>query len=120
VTTFVAADGTALKTIYPAGANGSKVVALGVSSNDNAHDIQTGITVGGVFWPISTDWIGTNSGLSYNIPPYDLLYYLMGLPIDSDGNHYLYLDTGDLLQTKMMTAVSASWKIWVMVIGYDF
>lgn len=118
------ADASGLKTIWTGGANGTKITAIIATSNDTAtRDVQIGITTAAVFFPLATITLAINAGQVAGTPAVNLLdpAIMKGLPIDSDGNPYLFLSgAGDTLQIKSLTTVTAAKEIDVTAIGADF
>jgi len=121
--TIVAADASNLKTVCTAGANGSKVVALNLCSDDtSARIIQilitrsaTSILVGSVNVPTLAGTDGTNpavNALNSSMLP--------GLPLDNDGVRYLFLQSGDTLQIKSTTTVTAAKTVSATCVSGDF
>lgn len=66
--------------------------------------------------------VPTNSGFTNGTPPINLLSQANwpGLPLDSDGNPYLYLVSGDTLQCTYATALTTSDVLNVVFVGGDF
>lgn len=100
------------KTLYTAGANGSKCNGMYITSNDAAtHTItiqlvNSAVKYGGVSINTGTTSPGFLNGapainplLSSNWP---------GLPVDQYGNPYIQMITGDTLQATFTTAITAS------------
>lgn len=118
------ADTTTLKTIYTGGANGSKIVALMASSSDTtARDVMWGITVGAVFYPLGTVTIPITAGQIAATPAVNLLDVAKspGLPIDSDGNPFVFLASASYtLQAKSLVTVTAAKEIDIAAIAADW
>lgn len=118
------ADTTTLKTVATGGANGTKISALMASSSDTAaRDVTWGITTGAVFFPLGTVTIPITAGQIAATPAVNLfdLTKSPGLPIDSDGNPFIFLSSAsDTLQAKSLVAVTAAKEIDLTAIGADF
>ena len=118
------ADASALKTIYTGGANGSKIVSLIVTSSDtSARDVTWGITTAAIFYPLGTVTIPITAGQINSAPAVTLLDLSKtpGLPIDSDGNPYIFLTSASYtLQIKALTTVTAAKEIDINAIGADW
>jgi len=107
-------------TTYTAGTNGSKVVALYVSNNDSS---ATHVVTCGLFnaatqyasWTVTTT--SPTAGLYINLP---MLTSWLGLPMDSDGNPYITMISGDTLQCTYATAVTAAKFVVVHAIVADY
>lgn len=121
---IVNADAQNQKTVYTAGANGSKVVAVMATSTDtSARDLQLSVTRSGTSYPIGTVTCASGAGNSGTVPSTDLipnLSQMPGLPIDSDGNSYIFLKSGDTLTVSALTSVTNTKTITVVAVGADF
>lgn len=121
---IVNADGTNLKTISTGAANGTKITAVMVATDDTgARDLQVGITrVGPVFYPLGTKTIPIGSGTTAAAAGVNLLdpAIIPGLPIDSDGQPYLFLENGQSLQAKVLVAVTAAKTMSINAVAADF
>lgn len=111
------------KTLYTGGTNGSKIIGLTAASYDGSviHGINCQVSrssVGYTLWifllPINANGgsAPTINGLSPTI--------IAGLPIDSDGNPFLYLQPSDIFQCTYTTAFSTGGGIIISAIGADF
>lgn len=117
------ADTTTLKTLYTAGANGSKIEHISITSTDTANkDLQFYITSGGVDYLIATLQIPANSGNTNAIVPVDALTSTMFTftSTDNNGNRYIYLASGSVLKVKATASVTAARVIQFYVFGGDF
>ena len=122
--TIVLADAQAQKTAFTAGANGSKVVSLTATSSDTAdRDVQVSLTRSGTSYPIGTVKVTAGSGNTSALPTIDLipnLAQIPGLPVDSDGNTYLFLESGDTLTVSALTSVTTAKQITIVAVGANF
>lgn len=118
------ADASGLKTIYTGGANGSKINALMVTSSDTAaRDVTWGITIAAVFYPLGTVTIPITAGQINSAPAVNLfdLTKTPGLPLDSDGNPYVFLASASYtLQAKTLTTVTAAKEIDISALAADW
>lgn len=117
------ADASGLKTVYTGGANGSKITAVIATQNDVANTIVIGITNTAIFYPLATYTLPANAGQVAGTPSLNLLdpTVIKGLPIDNDGNPYIFLSSAsDLLQVKVGTTVTAAKEVDVNAFGADF
>jgi hypothetical protein len=118
------ADAQNQKTVYTAGANGSKVTALlAVSTDTSARDVQICITNGGTSYPIGTVSVPAGAGNSSSVDGVDLINgtNLPGLPIDSDGNPYIFLVSGDTLTVSALSTVTTAKLVTVTApVAADF
>ena len=121
--TIVAADTTTAKTVVTAPAGGSKVTGLILASDDtSARDIQFGVTQsGGSFYPIGTVTVPITAGTIAATPSVNAINRSTcpGLPLDSDGNPYILLESGDKLEIKALTTVTAAKTISATAIHAD-
>lgn len=120
---FVNADGTNKKTVATAGSDGSKLVALIATSTDTANRVAsiyltrsaTSYLLGSVAIPLASGSDGSTAGinlLSSSLIP--------GLPVDNDGQTYIFLESGDTLQVAMQVAVTAAKEIDVLAVFGNF
>lgn len=133
-TTFVQGTDAAgtYKTIYTGGANGSKIKGVFVTSNDgsashlvtvqistssSAHCSPQSNCLGG-----AAVTVASNSGFANATAAVNFMSATVwpGLPLDSDGNTYFYLKSGDTLEATYATALTSSTQLAVTVIGEDF
>lgn len=118
------ADTTTLKTIATGSADGTKISAINVTSNDTAaRDVTFGITTGGTFYPLGTITIPVTAGQIAATAAVSLLDLtkVPGLPIDSDGNPYIFLSSAsDTLQAKVLVTVTAAKEIDIVAQGSDW
>jgi len=108
------------ETVYTAGPNGSKVTGLFVSNNDTSatHVVTCGIyntSVQYASWSVTTT--SPSAGLYNNLA---MLTSWVGLPVDSDGNPFMYLVSGDTIQCAAATTITTSDFVVVTAIGADF
>lgn len=112
------------KTAYTAGTNGSKITGLYTNNNDGSatHLITCQIVNGGVKYGGVALTSVSNAGFASGTPAQALLSVTLwpGLPVDSDGNNFLYLVSGDTLQCTYATALTASTLINIVTIAADF
>jgi hypothetical protein len=110
------ADAQNQKTVYTGGGNGSKVSSLiAVSSDTSARDVQVSITNGGTSYPLGTVSVVAGAGNSSGVNSVNLLdpTRLLGLALDSDGNPYIFLVSGDTLTVSALTTVTSGKLITV-------
>jgi len=129
---IINANGTSPIAIYIGGANGSKVAgSIIASSTDTAsRDVLVGVNVGGNATLGSAITGGTSitfgavavpagAGQSGAVPPVNLMPTIM--PIDSDGEQYLFLPAAAFLFLQMVVAIASGKQLsyYVPAIG-DF
>lgn len=112
------------KTLYTASANGSKIVGLFTNNNDASatHLVTCQIVNGGVKYGGIAITSVVNAGFANSTPAQNMLSPTTwpGLPLDSDGNPYLYLVSGDTLQCTFATSLTASDWVDVIAVAADF
>jgi len=112
------------KTIASAGSNGSKVVSINVSSTEtaNARVLQIWLTRSATSYLLASFSIIVNSGFDGIVPSVSMMasHIWSSLPVDSDGQTYLFLESGDTLQASTTTQVAAGKEIDVVAIFGNF
>lgn len=117
------ADTTTKVTIATAGANGSKVVGITVTSTDTGTRIlQVWLTRSATSYLIGSFIIPIGAGTDGAISVFNLFgsSLLPGLPVDNDGQRYMFLESGDTLQASVTVAVTAAKEIDIATIFGDF
>lgn len=117
------ADTTAKVTICTAGADGTKVVSITVTSTDTGSRIlQIWLTRAATSFLLASFIIPTLSGTDGAAAVYNAMNSTQwpGLPIDNDGQRYFFLVSGDTLQASVTVAVTAAKEIDVTVVSGDF
>jgi len=117
------ADTTTLKTLYTAGASGSRVENIIISSTDTSlRDLVFYVNVSGTDYQLCTVSCPINSGNTNAIFPLNLFQNVafQGLNFDPNGNRYLYLASGAVLKVKSATSVTATKVIQFFVQGGDY
>lgn len=112
------------KTVYTAGANGSRCYTISVSNNDGSATHLINFRLSDGVTQYGGAQITTTSGAGFSSAggsPQDGIQAFGGtLPKDAYGNQYIQLKSGDLLQATFATALTASTAIWVYVVCSDF
>lgn len=112
------------KTVYTAGAQGSIVKGVVVTSNDAsvAHLLtcqlnngSTGYTIGAVNIPVSSGFLAAAPPVNFLSP-----VNIPGLPIDNNGNPFFYLPPSSLLKCTFATNLTSSDLINIVAVGADF
>ena len=124
------ADTTGKKTVATgkaAGAaepGGTKITGLIATSNDGtlAHVLLISILRTAVNYVIGAVNVPINSGTDGTAVSVNLLNStsIPGLPVDRNGQRYLLLQAGDVLQVNAAVAVSANKEVDLVAMGYDF
>src|SRR5579859_573165 len=122
--TITAAETTALQTVYTAGANGSKIFGMVITSIDTAaRDIEVNrVSSTPTTYQLWTVPVPAGSGSSAGVAAVNgmNILYVMGLPVDNDGNPFLLLASGDTLQVNALATLTAAKTISVTVFASDF
>ena len=112
------------KTLYTAGANGSKCNALWETNNDASatHLITVQIVNGGIKYGFAAATTASNDGFVNAKPPLNIMSTTItgNLPLDSDGNPYFLMVSGDTLQATFATALTATDVINLEALCADF
>lgn len=114
---------TTFVTICTGGSNGTKVTGILVTSDDGtaSHVVRLYLDNGGTNFIIGSATVATNAGKDGGTTAgVDLLGEVAGLPVDNDGQPYLFLESGDLLEVQFSTAITASTKLYFTCIHADF
>lgn len=106
------------KTLYTAGANGSRCYGIWSSSTDAvAHPVQLGIFNSGV------EYFGvgfTSASYAAQITTINVMTGWVGLPVDQYGNPYIQMVSGDTLQATFSTAGTATASVYLYASCSDF
>lgn len=112
------------KTVYAAGANGSRCYAISLSNNDGSatHLINFRFSDGVTQYGGAQLTTVAGAGLtSAGGPPQDGMQAFGGtLPKDAYGNQYIQLQSGDVLQATFSTSLTVSAAIWIYAVCSDY
>lgn len=115
--------GTGTVTLYTGGANGSKIVGVNVVNISTASaSIRFYVSNGGTNYAIGTAVINASAGVDGVNPGINLLTpaYVVGLPIDSDGNNYVTLaSSADSLGCNLSATIASNTMLFYTTAG-DF
>lgn len=121
--TIVNADGTTIKTVFTAAANGSKIVGLSASNTDtSAYTLQLWLTRSSTNYLVASFGLGASAGNNGTTASVNLfsMGLIPGLPIDNDGQAYLFLENGDTLGVSLAGAIASGKTATVIAIGAHF
>jgi hypothetical protein len=109
------------KTLYAAGANGSKITGINIATTDTtvAHVVTLVVTRSAVDYIVGAVNVPVNSGSNGSAVAVDGLS-LSKLPLDNDSQPYLFLQSGDTLRATFATALTTSTRIDVACVAADF
>jgi hypothetical protein len=104
-----------LVTVATAGTNGSKVNSVWATNTDpaNAYLTQVWLTRSGTNFLLGTVNVPVSAGNTAAAPSVNIFGGITGLPLDSDGNPYVYLQSGDVLAVSATTQVASSQTLTV-------
>jgi hypothetical protein len=118
---IVNADASNQKTLYTAAAAAKLVGLMACSDDTSARVLQVSILRSAVNYLIGSLSVPTLSGTDGVTAAVDLMGALMpGLPLDNDGQHYLLLQSGDVLQVKSTTTVTAGKIVHLSAVAAEF
>lgn len=120
--TFLPADTTTVKAVSAAGTNGSKVsMLLAASSDTTARDIVLYVTISATNYPIGIVSIPITAGTLDTAPTINLLNSSqLQLPLDANGNPYIYLGPGATLSAAAGTTVTTAKQITLVATREDY
>jgi len=110
VVQIVNADASNQKTVITAGASGSKVTSLIAASDDtSSRVVQISVTRSSTAYVLGSVSIPAASGTDGSTASVNLLgtTLLPGLPVDNDGQQYIFLQNGDTLTAKALSTVTS-------------
>ena len=112
------------KTLYTGGSNGSKCIAIWMTNNDASatHLVTVQVVSSSVKYGGAALATKTSAGFTDGNPAQPVMTPAVwpGLPLDSDGNSFLFLASGDTLQATFATALTSSDVINLVAICADF
>ena len=120
------ADTTALKTIYTAATNGSRVESIICTNTATVADsvVQLWAVIGGTNYLIGSVTVPLTAGNVATVPSVNLMSYLGNfgstLNRDANGNTYLYLATGTVLKIAVTVTMATGKTLTCFVQGGDF
>lgn len=119
---ILAADNQTYKTAFTAGANGSKIESMIVTSNDtSARDITINITRSATNYQLAQISIPITAGYLNTAPCVNILQHAQfpGLAYDANGNKYLLLKSGDTLTVNAPVSLTAAKAFTIFTSGGD-
>lgn len=108
ITTTVGANFAAVP-IYTGGANGSKVVSCIISANTSStQDVRITLTSSTNTGYINVISVSSLSGFNSALPPINP-FAVQGMPMDSDGNPFVFLPSSNWSLNAQVTTQSSTW-----------
>jgi hypothetical protein len=119
---FVNATASTKQTIVSAGANGTKVLAMFATSTETAtaRTFNIWLTRSGTSYLLITYTVPINSGFDGVAAPLNMFSNWPSLPVDNDGQRYLFLESGDTLQASCTTSITAGKEIDITAVFGNF
>ena len=111
------------KTLYTGNANGSKIVSLTGTTNDasSAHLVTCEVVLSAVKYGGVAVNIPVSSGFTAAAVPVNILSAWTGLPLDSDGNPYIFLPSASYtLQCTFATNLTTGKVLNLQAVSSDF
>lgn len=121
--TIVNGTSTNKVTVATAGSDGSKVSGIIVTSDDSANRVVLlWLTRSATSYLLGAFPVTALAGSDGVQPGVNLLNTALmpGLPIDNDGQVYLFLESGDTLQVSVAVAVTAGKTIYATAVMGNF
>lgn len=105
------------KTIATAGSAGSKVVAILATTTDGSGRVfDVFLNRSSTSYHLCSQTVPATAGTDGLTSTVNLLALINGLPKDNDGQPYLFLESGDILQGNNQTQVSSGKETDIIVI----
>ena len=113
-------DGTNLITLVTGGASGSKIVGIAVADKGgDAPNLELYVTRSGTSYHIGSSMVGASYGIGGAISWDAFFHSFEGLPVDSSGQKYFLLESGDTLDAAVTSALARG-PLHLMVIYGDY
>jgi hypothetical protein len=110
-------------TLYTAGSNGSKCYGMQMTNSDSATHLVTVQLVNATvkYGGVALTTVAT-AGFANAVPPQSMMSAIVwpGLAVDSDGNPFIMLISGDTLQATFATAITAATVLNLQLTCVDF
>lgn len=116
-------DGTNVLTLATAGANGSQINAINISSTDStSRDIKLYFSNGVTNFLIATFSVIGSAGNNSSTYPIDALKIpnMFALPYNAEGNRIIYLQSGWSLKVNVTSTVTSAQQIQIVALGGDY
>lgn len=124
ITIYGSGDTNTNKTIFTAGSNGSKVVGIVGSNSDGDRTFSLRLKRGSTVAQLTSVLLASGAGNISSIPSIDFLNStnLPGLPVDNDGQRYLFLESADIISVGLIltSGMTQGKDAYFTVIAGDF
>lgn len=117
------ASGTAVVSLAPGGTNGTKIMGLiCAGTNTAAQDIEVTVLRSAVNYPLGTVTVPITAGTIAATPAVNMFNSgnIPGLPIDAQGNPFLFLESTDTLEIQALVTVTSGKTISCSTVAADF
>lgn len=117
------ASGTTAVNLVAPGTNGTKVISIVCSNTDtSAYNVTFSVLRSSTTYLLDTVPIPASAGSSASAPPVSILNAtnIPGIPQDSDGNPYLFLEPTDTLQMANGSTIAIGKAISCHTVAADF
>jgi hypothetical protein len=117
------ASGTLPVSLVAGGANGTKVISIICSNTDTSgYNLTFSVLRSSSSYVLGTVAVAASAGSLAGSPPVSVLNQtnVPGIPLDSDGNPYLFLESTDTLQMANGSSIGAGKAISCHTVAADF
>jgi L-serine deaminase len=120
--TIVNADAQTVKAVSAAGTNGSKVSMLQATSTDTtARDVILYITISATNYQLGQISLPITAGALNSTPTVNLLNSSqLQLPVDANGNPYIYLASGATLSVSAPVTITSAKTVTILATREDY
>jgi hypothetical protein len=120
--TIANGDAQTVKTVSTAGTNGSKVsMLLATSTDTSARDVILYVTISATNYPIGQISLPITAGQLNSTPTVNLLNSSqLQLPLDANGNPYIYLASGASLTINAPVTITSAKTVTVVATREDY
>jgi hypothetical protein len=120
--TLANADGQTVKAVSAAGTNGSKVsMLLATSTDTTARDVILYVTISATNYQIGQIQLPITAGALNSTPTVNLLNSSqLQLPLDANGNPFIYLGPGATLSVSAPVSITSAKTVTVVATREDY
>lgn len=121
---IIPGDTTTLKTLWTAGAQGSKIVALFCTSDDSANeDLMVWLNDLVADHLLGTKQVLANSGFTNAVAStnlFDGVIAMPYLPVDRDGQRFMFIKPAGILKVGAKATITAAKTLYITAMGADY